>query len=40
VADVPFLVMDFVAGRSLHFVIENEKLPPVRCSAPSMSCFL
>jgi len=27
---VPFLVMDFVAGRSLRFVIENEKLPPSR----------
>jgi len=30
VADVPFLVMDFVAGRSLRFVIENEQLPPTR----------
>jgi serine/threonine-protein kinase len=30
VHEVPFLVMDFVAGRSLRFVIENEKLPPAR----------
>lgn len=30
VDEVPFLVMDFVAGRSLRFVIENEKLPAAR----------
>lgn len=30
VDEVPFLVMDFVAGRSLRFVLENEKLPPAR----------
>jgi serine/threonine protein kinase len=30
VENAPFLVMDFVAGRSLRFVIENEKLPPTR----------
>lgn len=30
VEEVPFLVMDFVAGRSLRFVIESEKLPVAR----------
>jgi serine/threonine-protein kinase len=30
VDQVPFLVMDFVAGRSLRFVIENEKLSVAR----------
>ena len=30
VEDVPFLVMDFVAGRSLRLLIENERLAPTR----------
>jgi eukaryotic-like serine/threonine-protein kinase len=30
IEDVPFLVMDFVAGRSLRFLLENERLDPVR----------
>lgn len=30
IEDVPFIVMDFVAGRSLRFLVENERLEPGR----------
>jgi eukaryotic-like serine/threonine-protein kinase len=33
VADVPFIVMDFVAGRSLRHLLENERLEPSRAVA-------